>query len=152
LPLQITQVLENELLERFDSILAALRKFEKSVAIHKANSQSEITKLRQREGEIYGVGASTKGNVLLQTLGPTSRNIVAIGDVNPKKFGLLTPGTNIPIISEELLVSTATKEAVFLVLPWHFKYPLMKSLKLKYPGRKFQLLFPLPKIEFVEIS
>lgn len=94
LQLQITQVLENELLESFNLTLAALRKFERSVEIHKSNSQSEITKLRQRGGEIYGLGASTKGDVLLQTLGPAFRAIVAIGEVNPKKCGLFTPGTN----------------------------------------------------------
>ena len=54
---------------------------------------------------------------------------MAIGDVNPKKHGLFTPKTGIPIISEEAMVSSANEDAVFIVLPWHFKRSIIKSLK-----------------------
>ena len=42
-----------------------------------------------------------------------------IAEVNPDKFGHVTPGTHIPIISET--EARAMKPDYFLVLPWHFK-------------------------------
>ena len=50
---------------------------------------------------VCAVGASTKGNVMLQYCGITEARIPRIGDVNKDKFGALTPGTLIPIVSEE---------------------------------------------------
>ena len=48
-----------------------------------------------------GLGASTKGNVLLQYLNIDQKYIKAIGEVNSDKFGSYTPGTNIKIIDEK---------------------------------------------------
>src|ERR1035438_4035317 len=50
---------------------------------------------------VLGYGASTKGNVILQFCGLTSKDLPFIAEVNPDKFGAITPGTRIPIISEE---------------------------------------------------
>ena len=66
-----------------------------------------------------GYGASTKGNVVLQFCGLTAIDIPAIAEVNPEKFGCYTPGSNIPITSEE--EAHAMKPDYFLVLPWHFR-------------------------------
>jgi len=67
---------------------------------------------------IYGMGASTKGNTLLQYFGLTANEIIAIAEVNKDKYGLKTVGTGIPIIPEtEALV---VRPDYFLVLPWHF--------------------------------
>ena len=43
----------------------------------------------------------TKGNVLLQNSGIGPDLVHCIGEVNPDKFGCMTPGTRIPIVSEE---------------------------------------------------
>lgn len=67
---------------------------------------------------IYGMGASTKGNTLLQYFNLTSKEIIAIAEVNKSKFGLKTVGTNISIISEVEALRQAPH--YFLVLPWHF--------------------------------
>jgi len=151
LPGRVSQILENEIKAGFDQTLVALRDFAAAVASHIKAFRMEIEKIKSNGFEIYGLGASTKGNVLLQTIGLTSQEIVAIGDVNPKKHGLFTPKTRIPIISEESVVSSANEEAVFIVLPWHFKRSIVQSLKHKYPNRRFKLLFPLPKVEYIEV-
>ena len=66
---------------------------------------SDLRKLLMQikaEGKtVYGYGASTKGNILLQYCGITTDDIPAFAEVNSDKFGCVTPGTNIPIISEE---------------------------------------------------
>jgi NDP-4-keto-2,6-dideoxyhexose 3-C-methyltransferase len=77
--------------------------------------------VRQAKAEgktVYGYGASTKGNTLLQYFGLNKDDIVAIAERSPYKFGLRTIGTDIPIISEEEM--RAAKPDYLLVLPWHF--------------------------------
>ena len=51
--------------------------------------------------------------------GITKEQVQFICDVNPDKFNCFTPGTNIPIISEE--ECRESNPDYFLVLPWHFK-------------------------------
>lgn len=67
---------------------------------------------------VYGYGASTKGNTLLQLFGITPDLMTAIAERSPYKFGLQTVGTQIPIVSEEEM--RAAKPDYLLVLPWHF--------------------------------
>jgi SAM-dependent methyltransferase len=67
---------------------------------------------------IYGYGASTKGNTLLQYFNLTNDDVSAIAERSPYKFGLQTIGTDIPIISEDEM--RQAKPDFALVLPWHF--------------------------------
>ncbi len=96
--------------------------------------------------KIFGYGASTKGNVILQACGFTIRDIPYIAEVNQYKFGKLTPGTNIPIISEEKAKSM--KPDYFLVLPWHFKENIVKR-EASFIENGGKLVFPLPQIEVI---
>lgn len=92
---------------------------------------------------IAGLGASTKGNVLLQYCGLSEADLFAVGEVNPDKFGAFTPGSEIPIISESDLL--AKNPDYLMVLPWHFRGFFEKAPA--FGGR--QLLFPLPQLEVV---
>jgi hypothetical protein len=97
----------------------------------------------KRSGKIVGgLGASTKGNVLLQYCGLSEKDIFAIGEVNDDKFGSFTPGTLIPIIKEEELMKNNPDYLV--VLPWHFRDTFVR----KHTG-KSKLVFPLPDLEIV---
>jgi hypothetical protein len=91
-----------------------------------------------------GQGASTKGNVLLQFCGIGPDEIEAIGEVNTEKFGCVTPGSNIPIVSEKEI--RAAKPDYVVVLPWHFRDGIIEREAefLRDGGR---LIFPLPEIE-----
>ncbi len=52
------------------------------------------------------LGASTKGNVILQYCGLDEGRIGRVGEVNEAKFGCFTPGSLIPIVPEvELLAA-----------------------------------------------
>jgi len=103
--------------------------------------------LRQARDEgkrVCALGASTKGNVLLQRCGLTSRDIEVIGEVNPDKFGTVTPGTRIPIDDEKKVIASGPDYLV--VLPWHFKANFMAN-----PAYKGQtLVFPLPCLEIIQ--
>lgn len=95
---------------------------------------------------VMGLGASTKGNVLLQTTGITTDLVPVIGDVNPYKFGRFMPGTGIPIVSEADVL--AMEPDYLLVLPWHFRETFMVTLE-PFLSRGGRLIFPLPDIEIV---
>jgi len=98
------------------------------------------------ERKIVGaLGASTKGNVLLQYYNINEELIYAVGEVNQDKLGCFTPGTLIPIISEDELLSS--KPDYILILPWHFRNFFEKLPSLK--GRN--IIFPLPKFEIVKL-
>ena len=105
-----------------------------------------IHSLRAEGKTIYGYGASTKGNVLLQWCGITSDDIAAIGEVNPDKFGCITPGTNIPIISEQEVKDM--KPDYMMVLPWHFKNGIIQREK-DYLNSGGKFIFPLPYIQII---
>lgn len=92
---------------------------------------------------VYGLGASTKGNVLLQYYNLDSNQIIAIGEVNADKFGKVTPGSLIPIEDENIILEK--KPDYLLVLPWHFKTFFENNTRFK----NTKLIFPLPAVEVI---
>jgi hypothetical protein len=126
--------------------LEPYREFEARVFRQRSDLQSLIHALCRAGKKIAGYGASTKGNVLLQFCGLTSREIICIADVNPDKHGAYTPGTGIPIVSE----ADARRERpdYYLVLPWHFK-PGILQREQEYFANGGRMIFPLPEIEIV---
>ena len=93
---------------------------------------------------VHIYGASTKGNVLLQLFGIDRKLIDAASERNEWKFGHRTPGTNIPIISEEN--SRAQKPDYYLVLPWHFRNEFVER-EQAFINNGGKLIFPLPDVE-----
>lgn len=113
-----------------------VKKFKKEI--------KDFIKDKISKGKKFGaLGASTKGNVLLQYCELTNQEIVAIGEVNPDKFGKLTPGTFIPIIEENELFKLNLD--YIMILPWHFRKFFMDIKEL----RKENLIFPLPTMEII---
>lgn len=101
----------------------------------------------EAEGKTVAVlGASTKGNVLLQYCGLTTKEVEFVGEVNPEKFGCYTPGTWLPIIPEQELL--AKNPDYMIVLPWHFREFFVTNKKFS----NIHLVFPLPKVEVVKIA
>jgi hypothetical protein len=120
--------------------------FEKKVFRHRIELVGLLKALIGDGKTIFGYGASTKGNVMLQFCGITNKMIPYIMDVNADKFGCYTPGTNIPIISEK--EAFAKKPDYFLVLPWAFKQNILEKEK-EYLKNGGKFIFPLPEIEIV---
>jgi len=77
-----------------------------------------IREQTSRGKEVYVYGASTKGNTVLQYYGLDAALITAAADRNQDKWGRVTVGTHIPIVSED--EARKANPAFFLVLPWHF--------------------------------
>ena len=102
--------------------------------------------MRDDGKNVLGLGASTKGNVVLQFCGIGSDLVSAIAEVNPDKFGHFTPGTHIPIIDEK--EARAMKPDYFLVLPWHFKDGIIQR-EAEFLAGGGKMIFPFPEIEIV---
>jgi cyclopropane fatty-acyl-phospholipid synthase-like methyltransferase len=122
------------------------REFEHRVFAHRDDLQRLIRTLVADGKKVAGYGASTKGNVLLQFCGFTQDEIFAIAEVNRDKFGRVTPGTNIPIISEESV--KRMQPDYMLVLPWHFRDGIVRREK-EFLASGGSLIFPFPEIEIV---
>jgi SAM-dependent methyltransferase len=122
------------------------REFEERVFRHRQDLVRLIHSLVADGKKVLGYGASTKGNVLLQFCGFSAREIPAIAEVNPDKFGCVTPGSHIPIIPES--EARAANPDYFLVLPWHFKDGIVRRERDFILGGG-KLILPFPEIEIV---
>jgi hypothetical protein len=125
---------------------APYREFESRVFQHRLNLLNLIRGLREDGKKVFGYGASTKGNVMLQFCGFTKDDISFIAEVNEDKFGTYTPGTNIPIISEE--EARKLNPDYFLILPWHFKHGIIEREK-EYLSAGGKMICPMPEIEII---
>ena len=120
--------------------------FRNRVFQHRDDLRALVRGLNDAGKKVVAYGASTKGNVLLQFCGFGPEDISCVAEVNPEKFGSFTPGSGIPILSEDEV--RAMNPDYMLVLPWHFKEFIVEkeSEFLEQGGR---LIFPLPEIEIV---
>ena len=122
------------------------REFEERVYRHRQQLVRLVQAIKADGKTILGYGASTKGNVMLQFCGFSAKEITAIAEVNPDKFGCFTPGNRIPIISEA--EARAMKADFFLVLPWHFRAGILqREQEFMVGGGRF--LFPFPEVQVV---
>jgi hypothetical protein len=98
---------------------------------------------------IWGYGASTKGNTLLQYFGLDNTLIDGIAERSMYKFGHKTVGTNIPIFSEDEM--RKAKPDYLLVLPWHFinEFVERESDFLKGGGK---FIVPCPTFSIIGIN
>ncbi len=141
----INWMLRQEESAGFDTA-APYRAFAERVERHRDSLRDLIGSLNRDGKKVFGYGASTKGNVLLQYCGLGKEDIACIADVNPDKHGAYTPGTGIPIVSEEQ--ARAMKPDYFLVLPWHFREHIVQR-EQEFLQSGGHLIFPLPTIEIM---
>lgn len=113
---------------------------------HREQLIALLDKLASKGAKVLGYGASTKGNVLLQFCGITAARVPFIAEVNSDKFGCVTPGSKIPIISED--EARALNPDYFLVMPWHFRRNLLQR-EAAYLASGGKMIFPLPEIEVI---
>jgi len=122
------------------------RHFQDRINVHKEELNALLKKLKKEGKKIHIYGASTKGNTILQWCGIDHRIIDCAAERNPDKYGALTLGTDIPIVSEE--ESRAMNPDYYLVLPWHFKEEFLERER-ETLERGIGLIFPLPTIEII---
>lgn len=117
--------------ETYDAFMDRVRAVKSAVNEH-------LWKIRAEGGKIVGIGAATKGNTFLNYCKLDSDLIAYIADASPLKIGKRTPGSHIPIVSDEEIDSAATHA---LILPWNIADFLIE--KLAHLG----LAFYVPQVE-----
>jgi hypothetical protein len=122
------------------------RAFEARVFRHRDDLRRLLQALRDDGKRVMGYGASTKGNVVLQFCGIDTSLLEAIVEVNPDKYGCVTPGTHIPIVSE--VDANRMQPDYYLVLPWHFRAGILQR-ETAFRDRGGKFIFPFPEIEIV---
>lgn len=121
------------------------KEFANNVRTYKDNFFALLNSYKNNGYLIYGLGASTKGNVLLQYC-KLSNLITAIGEINPKKFGKVTPGSKIPIVNQSEILNSDrmdNSKVLAVILPWHFKSSIKPSANM-FIQKGGSLLIPLP--------
>jgi len=108
---------------------------------------NELIKTYQSQGKrIAAYGASAKGSTLLNYLGLTSKDIEFVVDRSPHKQGKFTPGTHLPILAPEELVTRNPDYA--LLLTWNFANEIIaQQTEFRRSGGKF--IIPLPQLRIV---
>jgi len=141
--------------------LSRLRASEAELALDTANPYLEfgarVDKIKQqvsgfireevkRKKKVFVYGASTKGNTMLQYFELDHSIINAAAERNPEKWGKVTVGTRIPIVSEA--TARAANPDYFLVLPWHF-IEEFKAREHAYLSSRGKFIVPLPHFELI---
>jgi hypothetical protein len=97
------------------------------------------------EDTIFAMGASTKGNTLLQYFGITNEQVAFAVEINPAKYGKYTVGTNIPIIPQSNVPSLLKYPDYYFILPWSFADNFVcKNQDFLEQGGRFFIPLPWP--------
>ena len=117
------------------------RAFAKRIELNKKKCVDFIRREVKKGKVVYGYGASTKGNTILQYYGLGPKDITAIADKSPEKWGKYTVGTMIPIVSEEK--ARKANPDYFFILPYAFVKTFVEREKAwMKKGGKFIVSIP----------
>ena len=103
-----------------------------------------IEQVRGAGHRIGGYGAPAKGNTLLNYVGLTAREIECIAETNALKQGKITPGSHIPVVSEEEFLERMPPYA--LLLSWNYLDFFLKNSPYIQRGGRFIVPIPEPRI------
>ncbi|WP_410655372.1 class I SAM-dependent methyltransferase [Amycolatopsis sp. lyj-112] len=117
--------------------------FARRVSDHRDQVRAFLDESRAAGKLTVGYGASTKGNVLLQYCGITTEDLPCIGEVSAEKHGAVTPGSGIPIVSEE--DAKALRPDQLLILPWVHRGGFFER-EQEFLAGGGKLVFPLPSV------
>jgi NDP-4-keto-2,6-dideoxyhexose 3-C-methyltransferase len=117
--------------------------FRKRIETQKFLLLEELNLMKSKGVRVSAIGASTKGNTLLQVYGIDNTLIDSIYEVNSDKFGLKTLGSNIPIVPEDKL---SVPPSALVLLPWHFIDNILVSYN-DYLDSGGIIICPLPELK-----
>ncbi len=126
--------------------LARFGDFQKNAEAIRDKLVSLVRGFRAEGKTVTAYGAPAKSGTLLNFCGFTSDDLKYVTDTTPYKIGLLTPGSHIPVVSPEILL-TETPDYI-LLLAWNYReFILEKEHALRERGTKF--IIPIPIVEIV---
>jgi SAM-dependent methyltransferase len=111
----------------------------------KAELRSLLERLKEQGSRIAAYGAAAKGSTLLNTFDIGSETLDFVADASPHKQGHHMPGSELPIVSPERLVSR--KPEYVLLLAWNFAEEILQQQKTyRELGGRFIIPVPEPRI------
>ena len=96
--------------------------------------------------KVYIMGASTKGNTIMQYYGLDSDTISGAAEIHPDKIGKYLVGSSIPIVHEDVAKANAD---YFLVFPFHFKDIFVNKILKDWIAAGGKLIFCTPQFEVI---
>jgi hypothetical protein len=120
------------------------RDYSRQVQKVKADLLEMLGRLKREGARIGGYGAPAKGNTLLNYAGITSDTIECIAETNKLKQGTLTPGTHIPVVSEEEFLERMPQYA--LLLSWNYLDFFLRNSDYIKRGGRFIVPIPQPRL------
>jgi len=110
------------------------------------NLHRTLKALRQDGKQVAGYGAPAKGNTLLSFLELGPQEIDYIADRSALKQGRYTPGTHIPVVSPEHLLSD--QPDYVLLLAWNFADEVLAQ-QAEYRRRGGKFILPVPDVQII---
>lgn len=109
-------------------------------AAAKIRNLRDMVSAMKTEGKIVSFfGASAKSSVIINACGFDRRDISFVTDNSPLKPGKLVPGTNIPVIEEDEMLSEHPDVAICGA--WNFRTEILEKMS-KYRQRGGKFVFP----------
>lgn len=127
---------------------SAIERFASRAVRYKTMLTGMIARWQESAQAIDLYGASTKANTLLQWCGLDRTKIRCAVERSPEKVGRVTPGTRIPIVSEEAWRADPERANTTLVGIWSFRDAILER-EADYIRQGGALIFPLPQVEVV---
>ena len=109
----------------------------------KRDLHATLSRLADRGERVAGYGAPAKGNTLLGFLDIGPALLPYIVDKSPLKQGLYTPGTHIPVVRPERLLSD--QPDYVLLLAWNFADEIVAQ-QTEYQKRGGKFMVPVPEV------
>jgi len=139
----ITQMLADERAWGIDDP-ARYEEFASRVADVKERILELVARLRNEGHKIGAYCAPAKGNTLLNYVGLGPEDIVAVSDSNDLKVGKVTPGSHIPIVSDQEFLDAGITHA--LLLAWNYLDFFLENADFIKRGGRFIVPLPMPRI------
>jgi len=140
--LKLQELEKNERLNSITTsrVIDAIKLYGKELAKTKEYLQS----LTARRGQIVAFGASGRGNMILGELQVGIETVKYVIDESPERIGRVMAQSGIPIKALSSLIELPNTEV--LILAWNYRTQIIN----KWPSKKHNFIFPLPKFELIE--
>ena len=136
----VTRVLEDEKAAHLTD-LSGYANFASKVLAIKSGALSFLIAAQGDGKSVVGYGAAAKGNTFLNYCGIGPGYISAVADRSPHKQGTLLPGSRIPVVSPDAILSM--KPDYVFILPWNLKDEIADQLSsIRAWGGRFVTAIP----------
>ncbi|MBI4056646.1 MAG: class I SAM-dependent methyltransferase [Elusimicrobia bacterium] len=125
--------------------LKTLKQFSQAVENNRQELLWLLRSLKRKGSRIVGVSAPAKGMTLLNYCRIGTETLDFVTEKSTLKIGRYTPGTHIPVLSDDELIRQQPDYA--LLLAWNFADEIMENLKsFGEAGGKFIIPIPTPQV------